>query len=190
MSSEENGVMQYIHDIALSSGGVLEFVEVESLGSFNTTRVDLVAPQGVSGDAGANLINGYTTSFIQGLAGASDLYVARFEAVAMGSTSITVAASAEAKFAASTAGGLKIGHTDNNGNPATVNYPAAIAIDVTAIGKGDVDGSTIIDINDMDDFVDVLLEVDLDAGKRDRSDMNCDGTPDGLDVQLFVEKLL
>ncbi len=39
-------------------------------------------------------------------------------------------------------------------------------------------------------FIDVLLGVDADPLHVARSDMNCDGAVDGLDIQPFVEAMI
>ncbi|MCG8405142.1 MAG: hypothetical protein MI923_08105 [Phycisphaerales bacterium] len=82
------------------------------------------------GDAGEKRINGYTTHLTEGLAGASDLYVARFRAASHG-------------------------------------------------------------LNGYHDYSLGRCQVRREhAGRRNRADMNCDGTPNGLDVQRFTEELL
>ncbi|HVP12153.1 MAG TPA: dockerin type I domain-containing protein [Phycisphaerae bacterium] len=192
LEGEQNGIMQYVHDVAMSNAGVLRVVEVTPLGAFTTTRSTLMIPQGSNGDLGIRRVNGFTTSFTQGLTGTIPLYKVVLQAVGAGLTSITISSSAEPKFVASTPLGLKVGHTDSNGNPASVTYPPAIAVNVSATDnrKGDVNNDSRVDVNDLPGFVNVLLGHDSDPGRRARSDMNCDGSADGLDIQLFIEALL
>ncbi|MBW8000565.1 MAG: hypothetical protein FVQ80_00905 [Planctomycetes bacterium] len=144
-SNQENGIMQFVHDIAISAGGIIEVTGVEALGSFTTTRDSLQAPQGSNGDLEIDLVNGYTTDFTQGLAAPAALYKITLKVVGTGSANVTISPAGMAKFAASTPQGAKIGHTNNNGNPASSVYPTALA--VTAIpptadfdSDGDVDG--------------------------------------------------
>jgi len=192
-AGQENGVMQFVHDAVLSSGGVLALADVAPVAPFAATRDDLLAPEGVAGDLGVRRLNGHTTSFSQGLTQPNQLYRVTFEAVGLGSTNIVIVPAAEAKFAAAAPGGLKVGHTNNNGTPASVTYPTApLTITVTSLSnnKGDVNGDSVIDGADVPWFVDVLLGNDLDPQRRQRSDMNCDQTPDGRDIQLFVYRVM
>lgn len=130
-AGQQNGVMQFAHDVAISTGGVLRVVSVGALGAFATTRSQLQSLDGTNGDRGIRLVNGYTSSFTQGLGAASDLYRVTLEAIGLGSAQVTVAAAGEPKFAASIPRGVKVGHTDNSGNPASANYPAGLSVSVT-----------------------------------------------------------
>lgn len=199
-AGSQNGVMQYVHDVQLSSGGVLQLAGIEPLGAFATTRSALESPQGAGGDLGVKRVNGYSTSFTQGLGSASQLYRVRFMAVAAGSTSITVSAASEAKFAASTPGGLKIGHTRNisvagfndvvttsMGDPAIVNYPAAVGVTVVNANVADINADNSFDIGDIATFTDVLVGANTMPGPVGRSDLNCDGVRNGHDIRRFVE---
>lgn len=56
--------------------------------------------------------------------------------------------------------------------------------------RGDLSGNGAVDSPDVADFVAVLLGYNTDPIDRAICDMNVDGTPDGKDVQLFVEALL
>ncbi len=131
-AGQENGIMQYIHDLVISSGGVMKVLSVEALGSYNTTRASLEQLIGTDGDLGVDLINGYTTSFSEGVSGVSDMYKVILGVIGSGSADVTIWPAADAKFAASTAEGIKIGHTNNNGNPASSSYPALISFQSTA----------------------------------------------------------
>lgn len=199
----ENGIMQFAHDVAISSGGVLQILSIEPLGSFGTTRPALQAQQGVSGDLGVKLVNGYSTSFTQGLSSAANLYRVTFKAVAAGSTSITVGAATSTRFAASTPRGVKIGHTRNTvtngpndistvsiGDPATTSYPSAIGVTVTSGMVGNVNNDSATDFGDIPFFVEVLLGNDTDPGRQQRSDLNCDLAWNGLDVQGMIDAVL
>lgn len=186
---QENGIMQYVHDVLISSGGVLKVTQVQALGAFSSTRVDIQAPQGAGGDLGMQTINGFTTSFTQGLSGAVDLYRVTLQATSIGSANITVAPAAQAKFAASTPQGLKIGHTADGGNPASVSYAAAtLSVTVVTESTPDVNNDLSTNAADVAEMVEVLLGQDLTF--QSRCDFNCDGTVNGLDVQKFVDALL
>ena len=96
----------------------MKVISISAVGSFNKTRAALEFLQGTDGDLGVQLINGYTTSFTQGLSGPSDLYRVTLKAMGQGSANITIQRAQDAAFANSTPKGLKIGHTNSNGNPA------------------------------------------------------------------------
>jgi hypothetical protein len=143
----ENGIMQYINDLTINSAGVLRVTSIEALGSFSKTREAIETPQGAGGDLGLSFINGYTTSFTQGLAGASDLYRITLQATGEGSANITIQPAQYAAFADSTPKGVKIGHTNSNGNPASCGYPAPIAVTVVS-PAADFDGDGDVDLRD------------------------------------------
>jgi hypothetical protein len=63
-----------------------------------------------------------------------------------GSADVTIWPAAEAKFAASTPEGVKIGHTDNHGDPAASVYPPSLAF--TAPIVGDITGNGCVDLAD------------------------------------------
>lgn len=152
LAGQENGAMQFVHDIELSSAGVLRVQHVEPLPPFQTTRSAIQIPQGQSGDLGMRTVNGYTTSFVQGLAGASGLYKVVLQAKSVGSATLTVSPAVEPKFLASTPRGLKIGHSNNQGNPASAVYPAGQPIAVTSTVLFDVDGDGDVDEDDLAEF--------------------------------------
>lgn len=187
---EENGIMQFVHDAVLSTGGVLRVVGVEPLGTFAKTRAVLESPQGVAGDLGMRRINGHTTSFTQGIGGTADLYRITLKAVATGSTTLTLAPANLPKFAASTPRGLKIGHTWSQGNPAAANYPAALAFTVTSRPIGDLDGDNLVTTLDAPLLAAVLTGLDTTPALVAVADINCDGQRNGLDIQAFVDILL
>lgn len=142
---EQNGVMQVVHDALLSTGGVLAHTGTTFAGGLQPTRSTLVAP-GVNG--GVETVNGYTTAFDKGISGATALYTLTFTAGSTGSTSLTL--SPAAAFTISTPAGVKVGHTDNNGNPAGASYPAPLALTVVPGGgcSGDLTGDSQVDFAD------------------------------------------
>jgi hypothetical protein len=146
-SGRENGIMQYIHDLGISTTGILKVTSIEALGSFSKTRAPLEYKLGTNGDLGVELINGYTTSFTQGLSGPNNLYRVTMQALGLGSANVTIQPSQDAAFANSTPKGLKIGHTKYNGDPNSSNYPALLAITV-AFKAGDLDSDGDVDFRD------------------------------------------
>jgi hypothetical protein len=65
---------------------------------------------------------------------------------------------------------------------------AVIQFEVTSCNLvSDIDNDCDKDAIDIDLFVDVLLENDTDAGHMTRSDIDGSGTPDGLDIQPFID---
>lgn len=195
---QQNGIMQYVHDLLISTGGVLQVVSIDALGAFLTTRAALESPQGADGDLGVRRINGYTSDFTQGLSGAADLYRVTLVAVGAGSANVAVTPSAELKFAAGTPNGLKLGHTrtvaaifdGQIGNPAASSYPAVLQLTVTHATRGDLNGDNVVDSDDVGIFTNVLLGLDLDPAHVSGSDLNCDGLADGDDVQHMVDRLI
>jgi len=189
-AEQQNGVMQFIHDAVISTGGVLKVQSVQPLGVFQTTRASLAAPQGVGGDLGIKQVNGYTTNFAQGTAGSAGLYRLTLVAVAAGSANVSIAPAGMPKFAASTPRGLKLGHTAQNGDPASASYPAPLAITVTSIRAGDVNGDATVNGFDAPVLAQVIAGIDMIPAHVAAADLNCDGLRNGLDVQAFVGVLL
>jgi len=146
-TDEENGIMQYIHDVIIDTADVAKVVSVEPLGSFNTTRVSLQQKWGTDGDLGMDTINGYTTSFTEGLSDPNDMYRITLSVIGSGSADVTVTSAAMTKFAASTAEGVKVGHTDNNGDPSGSSYPTSISLQAAA-NPGDITGDNCVDLAD------------------------------------------
>lgn len=193
--NQENGIMQFIHDLTLDTGGVVRVTGVSALGPYVKTRASLEALQGVSGDLGVRRVNGYTTSFTQGLIAAAPMYRVTLTALALGSTTLTVAASSEPKFAASTPGGLKVGHTNNNGNPGSVAYPA-IPMQVVAAGfaLGDMNCDGQVNVLDINWFVLALSDPGAYMMQQPNcdilnGDINGDGFVNVLDINPFVTLL-
>lgn len=89
------------------------------------------------------LVNGYTTSFTEGLTGAANIYRITLEAVGEGSANLTISPASSSKFAASAPRGLKVGHTNSNGDPNSSVYPASLSI--TSTLSADFDDSN--DVN-------------------------------------------
>lgn len=149
-SGEENGIMQFVHDVAISAGGVVRVEAITPQGPFATTRSAIQALQGTDGDLGVLNVNGYTTSFTEGVSAPAEMYTVTLRVIGPGVADVSVAPAGEAKFAASTPEGLKIGHTDTFGNPASSSYPSAIQI----IGgvAGDDDGDGDVDVYDFLNF--------------------------------------
>lgn len=145
-SGQENGIMQYVHDVKISSPGIMKVTSLVPLGSFSTTRASLQILQGPDGDLGVDLVNAFATSFTEGLTAPAALYLLTLEAIGSGSADITIAAAVAAKFAASTPHGLKVGHTDSNGNPASSVYPAPLT--ATPVVAGDLDRDGDVDLED------------------------------------------
>jgi len=192
-ADHQNGVMQFVNDALLSTGGVLRVTNIESIGAFSTTRADIQALQGASGDGGVRRINGYTTSFTEGLAAPAPAYRITLLAVGEGSTSLTIGASTEAKFAASTPRGLKVGHTNNTGNPATATYPAPIQFTVQAALAcciGNANGDTIVDFDDIVAVLGNWLEGSVPSTPNNNGDADCDGDVDFDDIVAILGQWL
>ena len=47
-----------------------------------------------------------------------------------------------------------------------------------------------MNLTDVSFFVNVLIGVDTDPDRVQRSDMNCDGADNGLDIPYFVDAVL
>jgi len=181
-SGQENGIMQYAHDIEIDSADIAEVISIEPLGSFSTTRASLQSLQGTGGDLGVDLINGYTTSFTQGLAAPAALYRFTLEAVGAGSAEVSIWPAA----AAGMPEGLKIGHTESNGDPNTSVYPAALTITAAVPGDFDDDGDV-----DFEDFA-ILGSQWEQAPAVPSADIStpADNFVDLLDLNVFVDNWL
>lgn len=199
-AGEQNGVMQFVHDLALSTGGVLNVAGVTPVGPFSTTRASIQQLQGGGGSLGVHSINGHTTSFTQGLGAPAPMYQVTLVAVAAGSTTASVGPASLAKFAASTPTGVKLGRTrqasgpfaENIGDPATATYPASgIALTVVGGGMiGDIDNNGDVNFLDVAPFVSVLIGAPQHPDHVARSDLNCDGNQNGLDIAPMVDAIL
>ena len=181
-SGEENGIMQYVHDAVISDSDILKVNSVEPLGSFSKTRASLEEPQGTDGDLGAYLINGFTTSFTEGLAAPAGLYRLTLQAIDPGIADVAIWPADDAKFADSTPHGLKIGHTDFNGDPNSSYYPASLAMTVFSKADFNEDGNV-----DLIDFA-ILSSQWLQAPHNPSADIAPDGGDnmvDFLDLDVF-----
>ncbi len=187
---QENGITQYIHDITIDSGYIIRITAVQALGPFSTTRLSLQTSQGIYGDLGVNLVNGYTTnttSFTEGLTGPANLYRLTLQVVGEGTTNLTISPASSLKFANSTPHGLKVGHTDSNGDPDSSLYPAPLSI--TASLSADFDDSGRVD---MIDFVILGGQWRQPPGapSADIAPAGGDGNVDVNDLGMFTEQWL
>lgn len=147
----ENGVMQFVHDVTLSSGGVIRVESIQKAGPFATTRTDIEQLQGVSGDLGAQDVNGYTTGSSTGIGAPGELYTVNLRAIAIGSADFDVSPTGSANIISDAPTAMKVGHTWQQGNPASATYPATAAMTVVA-GFGDSNGDTLVNDLDTPDF--------------------------------------
>ena len=145
-ANQQNGVMQFVNDVSIASGGIIRAIQVDPVSPFATTRTSIQTFAGTAGDRGVTSVNGHTTSFVQGLAAASGIYRVTFQAIGQGSTSIAFSAAQMSRFIASTPAGLKVGHTDNNGNPGAAAYPV-VPVTVVAGGGCPSSGCESVDLN-------------------------------------------
>ena len=67
---------------------------------------------------------------------------------------------------------------------------ATLIVQAPTFAPGDLDHNNVVDSDDLTIFVSVLLGTDLDGNHSSRADMNCDGSPNGRDIQPFVNTLL
>ena len=189
VSGHENGIMQYVHDITISSPNVVKVTNIEALGSFSKTQASLEILQGTAGDLGVELVNGFTTSFTQGLSEPNELYLITLEAIGEGSANVTVSSAVDSMFAVSTPDGLKIGHTNNNGDPNFSYYPSLLSITSTAATlSADFDDSNGVDFKDFA----VLAEQWKQTGvlSADISPAGGDGVVDYGDLEEFMAQWL
>jgi len=180
--------MQYVHDVEISSGGIVKVTSVEPLGCFGTTRTSLQSPQGTDGDLGVELINGFTTSFTEGLTGPAELYRLTLRVIGEGSTEVTVWPAAAAGFAAGTPEGLKVGHTDSNGDPNLVVYPATLSI-TSVPPAADIDGDGDVDSMDFGILGSQWFQAP-DEPSADIAPEGGDNVVDFLDLGVFAEQWL
>ncbi|MBN1511187.1 MAG: hypothetical protein JXB13_04165 [Phycisphaerae bacterium] len=178
---QENGIMQFVHDLDVGAPGVVQVVAVQAELPYATTRGDLqiIAPNPLGSDR-VSLVNGYTTGFSEGLGTAASLYRVTLRVIGTGDTHVVVSAADEAKFAASTPGGLKIGHTAGQGNPSNVVYSAFVDLDVGAAAPGDLDADGNVDAADY-----VLFEACVTAPNAGSVDCTC--APADLDGDRDVD---
>jgi len=184
-SGKENGIMQFVHDVEINLPGVVKVVSIEPLGSFSKTRASLESPQGTNGDLGVGLINGYTTSFTQGLTAPSALYRVTLEAIGEGSADVVILPATDSMFAASAPRGLKIGHTNSNGDPNSSIYPSAMSI-VSILPPGDINGDRIVNFKDFAILVNKWLQAP-GSPSADIAPQGGDGIVDMLDLDVLAD---
>ncbi len=179
-AGQQNGVMQFVQDVTISGGGVIKVLAVAPAGAYATTREAIQVLAGAGGDLGVGSINGYTTSFTQGLGSAATLYAVTFQAVGLGSVNVGVRADDMARFAAGTPRGVKLGHAGGAGNPGAATYPSAIAVTVANECRSDFDRTGFTDTEDYDAFVRAF-----EAGDQ-CADFDLTGFVDTDDFDAFV----
>jgi len=89
------------------------------------------------------------------------------------------------------------GSTFVNGSVTTITYTATdlagltseCSFTVSVVFFPDVNDDSVVDTNDIIPFINVLLGFDTDPIHIARSDVNCDGEVNGLDVQPFTDIL-
>jgi hypothetical protein len=188
-ADQQNGIMQFVNDVTLSTGGVLRATNIQPAGTFTTTRAAIQQFAGASGDLGVRSANGYTTSFTSGLAAAVQLYRVTFQALAQGSTNIAFSPATAPRLAASTPQGLKVGHTDNNGTPGAAAYPVLLATVVAGGGcphlgceEVDLDGDCQITIADLSLFLSMF------GSSNPAGDFDNDGSVGLADLTLLLSR--
>ncbi len=176
---EENGVMQFTHDVIVEPVGILELHDVQAVEPYTITRPGIITCAGTNGVYSIGSVNGYTTSFVEGLAGPAGLYLVRLQTVGFGNATVEVRPAAQTGLAVAAPGGIKIGHCSNNGNPGNVVYSESISVGVFSVADIDRDGDA-----DEDDYA---MFADCFAGPGDESlGSGCDAADldDDLDVDL------
>ncbi len=110
---------------------------------------------------------------------------------------LNVSTSTEAKFAVSTPHGLKVGHTDSNGDPAAVTYPPGISISVTGVlATGDLNCSGSVGFDDINPFVTALVggpvayAAEYPGCNYYNGDIDGDGEVGFSDINPFVDLLI
>lgn len=185
-AEQVNGIMQFVHDLTISAGNVVAVETVTPLSPFAPTRASLVLPN-VSFDRGVRSINGYSTFFSSGIGAPTSLYRVQLRAVGLGSTQIQVGAAALPAFASSTPRGLKVGRTDDNGNPQLTSYPAWLAVAVTqqSAAPGNCDIDPLITNADHACMADCIAGPETLETGCEPFDLDDDQDVDLLDVGLF-----
>ncbi len=186
-AGQQNGIMQFVQDLLIDADGVLKVNSVVPQNGYVTTRTSLQEAAGNNGDRGLKTINGYTTSFTQGLDAPVALYVATLEAIGQGVARVSVNPASATGFAAGTPGGIKVGHTNQLGNPSTTHYPAVqmVRIDMPVI-PGDSDHDGDVDTDDFGAFQGCSSGPGIAfTGECAKLDFDTDGDIDQDDFAIF-----
>lgn len=194
VAGQQNGIMQFVHDLTIATAGVARVVSVTPAAPFATTRGGLAQPAGTSGDLGYDDVNGYTTSFTQGLAAAAPLYRFTVRGVSAGSTQLAISAAQRTGFIAGTPGGLKVGHTNNDGNPGAAAYPVLSITVVNAGLPGDLNCDGAVTVSDIGGFVLALTNpagyaAQFPSCNINNADINGDSAITVSDIGPFVQLL-
>lgn len=75
------------------------------------------------------------------------------------------------------------------GDPAFAGDQFAL-VSLERLGNVDLDVNCCVNPDDIDDFVGVLIGTETDPAKVFLADMNQDGTSNGVDIPMFIEKVL
>jgi hypothetical protein len=177
-ADQQNGIMQVVNDLDFATAGVLQVISVEPASPFQTTRAAIQTLQGTNGRSGIHSVNAYTTSFTQGLSSPASLYKVTCRAAGIGTTDVTVSPASLTGFAASTPLGLKVGHTDNNGNPASASYPSALNAVVLTTVLPDFDADGDVDTADYDHFATCATGPEIAQNSPSCQDTKLDGDAD------------
>ena len=187
-ADQTNGIMQFVHDLILATPGIVTVESVVPIAPFATTRNSLIQPN-TSFDRGLRSINGHTTAFTSGIGSAASLYRVNLRAIGLGSTQVTVGPAALPKFSIGTPRGLKVGRTDNFGNPTLATYPPALGLVVTqqAVALGNCDADPLITVDDYACMSDCLLGPGVAEPGCEAFDLDDDNDVDLKDVKEFQE---
>lgn len=199
IGDEQNGIMQFVHDLHIEPAGILSVTAVTPFLPFETTRTGIQTLLGENGDAGVIRVNGYTTEFTAGLAQPDRLYAVTLTALAEGTAAITVAPSAAPNFTTGTPHGLKLGRTADFGNPESVTYGAAVTVEVGGalqnLCPGDMNCDQVVNFGDISLFI-AAIKVGSPAGWTYdptqgvcaylNADTNADGLVNFADISGFI----
>jgi hypothetical protein len=123
-------------------------------------------------------VNAYATSFTEGVTAPVNLYKVTCRAAGLGTTDLTVSAATMSRFAASTPFGLKVGHTDNNGDPASASYPSALSATVTSTVTPDFDTDGDVDQSDYSHLDSCMTGPHITQGEPSCQDAKLDADDD------------
>lgn len=132
----QNGISQFAFDFFISNPGVLAVENVEAIAPFTLTRASLL-DELQNGELGVSRIVGHTTAFDQGLSGPTPLVKIRLRAIGSGSNvALSLSRSFDPKLSLTEFQGLKIAHSDLNGEPGGVLFPNSQIVGVTSTVAG------------------------------------------------------